>query len=150
MPAVRSLGGPVLVETVRRRNVRRSGLRVITGEAHFYIRSEPNKKIILTIIKNANKKATRFRNYTRLVFGDVTVRVHQMRLHLAQCVVLQIVEEQRAQSDQQHLDAADAQQHLQQDQLDVGQLGQHHQRQDYLPLLSLVLAMFLLARFFVE
>lgn len=80
------------------------------------------------------------------MLGQMAVRVHQMRLHLAQRIVLQIMEQQRAEHNQYQLCAADAQQHLQHHQFQVGQLQQNDQRQNDVPLLLLVLA-FLLARF---
>lgn len=71
------------------------------------------------------------------------MRVHQVRLDLAQRVVLQIVEEQRAEHDQYQLDAADAEQYFQHHQLQMRQFEQNRQRQDDVPLLLLVLALLL-------
>lgn len=71
----------------------------------------------------------------------MAVRVHQMRLDLAQRIVLQIVEQQRAKHNQYQLHAADAEQHLQQHQFQVRQLQQNGQRQNDVPLLLPVLAL---------
>lgn len=78
----------------------------------------------------------------------MTMGMHEMGLYFAQCVVLQVMEEQRPESDEDDLDASDCQQHFQQDQLQVGEFQQNGQRQNDLPLLALVSAIFLFARLF--
>lgn len=77
---------------------------------------------------------------TRLMFRNVTMSVHQVGLNFAQCIILQIMEKQSSQSDQHHLDATDGQQHLQQYQLEMGELQEDSERQNDLPLFFLVVA----------
>lgn len=82
---------------------------------------------------------------TGFMVGDVTVRMYKMWLNFAQCIVLQIVDEQCTEYNQYQLNGSNAEQHLQCQQFQMRQLQQNGQRQNDVPFLFLVLAL-LLAR----